>query len=244
MYCSEFLVRQLSGRLDPSRDTDMNFTRHYDQLAEKVDALSLRERLFVLGAVLVVTGGLWEAVLASPLAARKTEVQKSIESISERLAQLDETIIITAQGLDGGVDNEADRLRQLRQQVLRNEETVRIFTSDLIDPGQMRFVIEDLILQQNELRLIRAENLPVSALIPPDENDPSPDDDDPNLYRHGLFLELEGAYLPVLNYLTSIERLPWQIYWGRIDIETLEHPTLRVLIELHTLSLEQEWIGV
>jgi MSHA biogenesis protein MshJ len=48
----------------------------------------------------------------------------------------------------------------------------------------------------------------------------------------------------LLKYLDAIERLPWRIYWGRLDLKTLDYPTIQILIELHTLSLDAEWIGV
>ena len=31
---------------------------------------------------------------------------------------------------------------------------------------------------------------------------------------------------------------------GGLNLETLEHPRLRISIELNTLSLEEEWLGV
>ena len=44
--------------------------------------------------------------------------------------------------------------------------------------------------------------------------------------------------------LESIEQLPWRIFYSRLDLESLEHPTLKITLELNTLSLEQEWLGV
>jgi MSHA biogenesis protein MshJ len=57
-------------------------------------------------------------------------------------------------------------------------------------------------------------------------------------------LVLEGTYLDCLKYLEAVERLPWQLYWGSLQLETQRHPRTRISIELHTLSLEEEWIGV
>ena len=69
-------------------------------------------------------------------------------------------------------------------------------------------------------------------------------DDRPMLYRHGLVLELEGSYLDCLAYLAEVERLPWHIFWGSLELETEQHPRNRITLELYTLSLEEEWIGV
>jgi len=216
-----------------------------EHLFAAIDGLSLRERLFVFAALIVVVGGLWEATLAGPLEARENVARANIAAVQERLATLDEAIAVAASGLNGGMTDEADRLEALRQVFAEREESLRMVTSDLIDPAQMRTVMEDLLQRQRGLELIRASNLAVETVV-----DASPDMDPnvaaqmPKLYRHGLALELEGSYLGCLEYLQKVEALPWQIYWSRLDLETIEYPRIRISIELHTLSLDEEWIGV
>jgi MSHA biogenesis protein MshJ len=163
-----------------------------------------------------------------------------------RLQQLDESMAIVADGIGNGMAGHMDRIRILRQQVAAGEESVRIFTSDLVDPGQMRFVLEDLIRRQTGLQLISVSNLPGRPLIeePVKEGIAAPASKGPTLYRHGMQLVLEGTYLDCLKYLEAVERLPWQLYWGSLQLETQRHPRTRISIELHTLSLEEEWIGV
>jgi MSHA biogenesis protein MshJ len=68
--------------------------------------------------------------------------------------------------------------------------------------------------------------------------------DAPKLYRHSFVLNLRGSYLDCLRYLEDVERLPWHIYWSRLDVETDEYPVNDIVIELATLSLDEEWIGV
>lgn len=215
------------------------------KLMQTVDALTLRERLFVFGAMLAIVAGVWEAVLATPLEAREAAAQRKVETTRERLDEIDQALQLAAQGIGGGMTGHYDRLRTLRRQVASGEESLRIFTSDLVDPAQMRLVLEDLIERQQSLELVHAANLEVRPLIEPEQlENEAPPDDTPVLYRHGLVLELEGSYLDCLTYLTEVEQLPWQIYWHSIRLDTQDHPRNRIVIELYTLSLEEEWIGV
>ena len=215
------------------------------KILKNIDALTLRERLFVLAAMLAVVAGAWEALLASPLAAREAAAQLKIETTRERLQELDEALQLAAQGIGGGMTGHADRLQTLRRSVREGEESLRIFTSDLVDPAQMRHVLEDLIDRQEGLELVRAANLEVRPLIEPEQTQSEmPAEDTPTLYRHGLVLELEGSYLDCLAYLTEVERLPWQIYWHSIRLDAQSPPRNRIVIELYTLSLEEDWIGV
>jgi len=214
------------------------------RLMQSIDALTLRERLFVFAAALMVVGGAWEALLAAPLEAREARASARIEETRERLAQLDEALAVAAQGIGAGMSDQFDRLRTLRRRVEESEESVRVFTSDLVDPAQMRFVLEDLIRRQSGLTLVRASNLEVTPLIDRDAESSDAAGDGPMLYRHGLVLELEGSYLDCLAYLEAVERLPWQIYWSRLALETESHPRIRITLELNTLSLAEEWLGV
>lgn len=211
-------------------------------LVERIDALSIRERLLVLLAVGFVLVALWEALLAGPLETREKRATAQVASLTQRLAALDETMNVTAAGLDRAMPEKLKRLQALRGKLDDADESFRIFTSDLVDPEQMRFVLEDLIARQGALRVRSIESLE-PALLFPEEGSTAPREA-PRLYRQGLTLELEGRYLDCLDYLQALELLPWRIYWAQIELEAQTYPLNRIAIEVHTLSLEKEWIGV
>ncbi len=237
-------------------------------LAAAIDRLSLRERIFVFAAVIVVLGGLWEALLAAPLDAREHAAVANIADLQARLEALNQSIVTTADNLSEGMPNQLDRLRALRARVAETDAAARVYTADLVDPGEMRTVLEDLLHRQTDLRLVSAENLPVRPLFddqargasapvvagerqdqsaaspaatPPAEASPARA---PKLYRHTLVLRLQGSYLDCVAYLESIERLPWHLYWTRLELDVGEYPRNDIVLELQTLSLEQGWIGV
>jgi hypothetical protein len=64
--------------------------QQFVKLTESIDRLSLRERLFLFGAGLVIVAGLWEAALAAPLEARERIAAEKVAALQERLQQLDE----------------------------------------------------------------------------------------------------------------------------------------------------------
>ncbi|HJR69477.1 MAG TPA: hypothetical protein VKA43_05515 [Gammaproteobacteria bacterium] len=222
-----------------------------EKIRQSVDRLSLRERLFLLAAALFVVGGLWEAVLAAPLAAREHIANDKVTALQERLRVLDVSLTTTTNGLSEGVPEQLERLRALRARVAATDEEMRIFTTDLVDPAEMRSVLEELLGRQAGLKLVSAVNRAAEPVLAGEERTPpgeplpdNPSSDAPRLYRHSLVLELTGNYLDCLRYVESVERLPWHIYWSRLSLETDEYPTNRILIELTTLSLDEEWIGV
>jgi MSHA biogenesis protein MshJ len=224
--------------------------QRFAKVIETVDRLSLRERLFVFAAGLFVVGGLWEAALAAPLAAREKIANDNVALLQERLKQLDDSLSTTAAGISEGMPNQLERLRALRERVAAGEEEMRVFTTDLVDPVEMRRVLEELLSRQDGLTLVSAVNRAAEPLIEdePQDGEAAAADgaasDAPRLYRHSLVLTLEGSYLDCLRYLEAVERLPWHIHWSRIEFSADEYPRNDVMIELTTLSLDEEWIGV
>jgi MSHA biogenesis protein MshJ len=227
------------------------------KLKESVDRMTLRERLFLFAAAITVMSGAWEALLAAPLGAREKLASAKIAQLQQRIQTLNDAMTTTAEGIGEGMPSQLDRLHALQGRVAEGEQTVRIFTSDLVDPREMRVVLEDLLRRQTGLKLLSATNLEPRPLFedPAKESDaapgaagtrdaPQPVTGAPKLYRHTLVLKLEGSYLDCLEYLQAVERLPWHLYWGRLELRSDEYPKNEIVIEVRTLSLDKEWIGV
>ena len=136
--------------------------QRFTKVVESVDRLSLRERLFVFAAGLFIVGGLWEAVLAAPLSAREQIANDKVAMLQQRMIELDDALATTAAGISEGVPDQLERLRALRERVASGEEELRVFTTDLVDPVQMRIVLEELLRRQDGLTLISAVNLPAA----------------------------------------------------------------------------------
>lgn len=211
-----------------------------------VDRLTLRERLFLLAALLVVLAGAWQALLQRPLELRQRAAEQHIADLKQRLNQLGETVAVTAKGLDAVSASDLERLRALRERVADGQKASRLYASDLVDPDQMRFVLEDLLRRQTGLKLVSVANLDVAPVLAKEQKarDETEAASGPRLYRHTFVLTLEGPYLDCLRYLEAVERLPWQLYWSRLELEAETYPLNKIVIEVNTLSLDKEWIGV
>lgn len=220
------------------------------KLVQTIDRLSLRERLLLLAAGVFVVGGLWEAVLAAPLAARERIANDKVTELRERLSQLDVALSTAAEGLSEGAPDQGERLRALRARIAAADEELSVYTTDLIAPAEMRLVLEELLRRQRGVKLVSAVNRPAQRLVTHAVGEaeaalPSEQASDaPRLYRHSLVLTLEGSYLDCFAYLAAVERLPWRLYWTRLTLAATDYPRNLIVLELTTLSLDEEWIGV
>jgi MSHA biogenesis protein MshJ len=217
-------------------------------LAKKYESLSLRERAFVVLALLALVIHVWDTVLMDPLRRARAGLEAELASASA-----------------SGVNATSDDVSDPRQQSIKRagELQTRLATLDaqlkstargFVSADRMIEVLHDVLDRQGRLELVSIRNLPVSSLVPPDAADPAAGvaaaSGAPGTaelqppYVHSIELIVEGQYSDVLDYLGQLEALPWKFRWTSLDLSTAGYPRNRVRIELSTLSLDSTWLGV
>lgn len=220
------------------------------QLAEKVNALSLRERALVSVAVLVVLFTLWNELLMVPLEHKNKQLINEINTVQQRVVVLDEQIETLLQKIKN------DPEKALRDDMLRygrelNEldQQISVLAENLISPQKMTHVLQEMLSQISGLTVIGVKSLAVQPLLDSSERrrgDAELKTATPvlGIYRHRLIIEFEGGFNQTVEYLKALEALPWQIFWDSVDYTVEEHPKAHVTIGVSTLSLHEGWIGV
>jgi MSHA biogenesis protein MshJ len=66
----------------------------------------------------------------------------------------------------------------------------------------------------------------------------------PALYRHRVVLRFEGDYAAALDYVRSVEALPFRVRMHDIEVDAERWPALTITLTVETLGLEEGWIGV
>ncbi len=234
-------------------------------LAARIDALSLRERVLLFLAVVAVLYVLWEQTLMTPLERERRAAQAAIEQATARIAALDAeaAAIVRRHREDPNAPLRA-RERELRAAIAEVDARLAELTVGLIAPREMARVLEAVLARDAGLRLVRLENrgrrplLASRAKEPPErgrERDaagggtaqPAAEAGGegalPRIWRHDVRLELEGSFLAALRYLKALERLDRRFFWDGVVVQVERYPKARVRIDVHTLSLEEGWIG-
>lgn len=118
--------------------------------------------------------------------------------------------------------------------------------SGLVPPEAMLSVLEEMLAADRGLTLVRVTSEPPHRVGAEPREDPDAQvlDTTNPLYRHGLRIDIEGDFASTLEYLERVEDSPWHLFWDRLDYRVERYPTARITIELHTVSEQQEWIGV
>lgn len=217
------------------------------RLTSWVDTLALRERGLLLAALLGVMYSLWTNGLMNPLTAKQKELTATLQEVQTQnaaLAQQEQTML-AGRSIDPDAENKA-RLELLTQQIVDLDARLKEVTLGLIEPTQMPKVLQEVLTREPELTLVRIKNLGATPLgpAPPEGTAESAPAHAGGAYRHGLVIEFEGSYLSTLRYLKALEGLSWQLFWDSVEFKVQEFPRARVTISVHTLSLQEGWLGV
>jgi MSHA biogenesis protein MshJ len=212
-------------------------------LIERLDALTLRERVIIFGAGVVLVYIAWQTLLMDPLAARAKVAEKHLADVREQMTVIDQ--VGAASSHDPAV-MAAMRNRSLSQRLDSLDGELKSLAQGYVAPDHMTDLLRALLAEQHGLKLVSLGNLPVESLsrsTGAKADEPiAPDDHGP--FLHPVEMVVEGDYGSVLAYLRSLEAMPWRIQWRRLELTTGEYPSNRVRLVIGALSLSRDWISV
>ncbi len=216
-------------------------------LMDRFDQLSLRERVIVLVAALLLIALVWDSTFMAPLDKERQSRMQQIDALRAEVSGLNQSIeALVAQGAANPKQSSHATADALRDEIRDIERRLAGVTSGLIAPKEMSQVLEQVLARASRLRLHGLRTLPPQGVVAPgsDPAQPGAATGSAQIYKHGVELELSGSYLDTLYFLQALEALPWRFFWDRIEIAMEEYPRARVKLRLYTLGLEEGWIGV
>ncbi len=215
------------------------------QINDKINALSLRERILVFITVSALMIFLCWMLWISPLRAKTADLQQQNRSLQKDIATLTETSHVLQQRIQQGVHQKATfKLQQLRKELAQVKQILQQQTRTLIEPNEMFALMQQMIFAESRLTLTGIKRKQVQALFAAPDDAAKDQKDSPEIYRHVMQISFDGRYRDVLNYTRKLEGLEWKLIWDRIDLQSLEYPRVHVDIEISTLSDKKSWVGL
>jgi MSHA biogenesis protein MshJ len=227
-------------------------TAAWRRLAERFDALMPRERVLVLLAVVVGTALIYDALALQPLEARKKRMGQQLVEARQSIREADAVVQAKTAVTDPDAVKRAYR-DALRKQLAEIDREMQGLQRGLVPPERMGKLLEDVLSRSRGLQLVALRTLPAQRFEAPDaaampaagrEPKPQPRVPERVIYQHGVELTLQGSYADLHEFLAQLEKLPSQMFWGRISVNAERHPRLQVMLTVQTLSLSRAWLIV
>lgn len=205
-----------------------------------VNARTVRERALMFLTLMAVVYAFAVAVIFAPLqreqnGLRQTVLDRSaeIEALNTKLQQ-----DLARQGSDKLA--QTARLDELQKQLHALETSSPKQKRQMVPPKEMVRLVTQLLQANPKLRWIEMESLKPAPM----EGDHGVAGAERSvIYKHGLRMRFSGEYRDIVDYLRTLEALPWAIFWGEIALEVDAPPRSTVSVVIYTLSAHETWIG-
>ena len=232
---------------------------YWERMRTLIDDMSLRERVMVFIAAAFVVISLMQVSLLDPLLARQKMLSTQVIQQQERMKELQAQM---QNLLQAKRDEEHSPLRQrvaqLKQQLLEQDGYLQSRRDRLVEPDKMADLLKQVLNKNGRLQLVELKTLPVSLLIEkPQGADAAgqttpvsrPDgqkqaDTQKQIFKHGVQITVRGGYLDLVRYVTALEKLPAQMFWGEASLSVEKYPDGLFTLTVYTLSLDKTWLTV
>ena len=218
--------------------------QRFQEAAEWIDNRSLRERALLFGGIMVALVVVLVKSFFVPMHAN----QVKLEQVRYFETQIQDLIAQSKRDPD---EENRDKLALFTKRLHRLDASLAGVTQGLVSPREMAKLVEEVLAKNRRLEVIKIESLPPAPLVDSGVDSGGELDgadaaqlSEQLIYKHGMYIELKGGYLDILNYLKALEAMPWKVFWGRVTLVSERHPVSRLHLIVYTLSLHEGWIGV
>lgn len=213
----------------------MSLKAQWQAWADKLAALSQRERVLIMLTGVVLVGAIATYGWLDAAVVRLEQDRLALSSAQRDLEIMD----LENQGKQARLARDPDQnvrtqLAGVDEEIGKLDAALKAQTVDLIQAHEMPEVLEALLSRSANLHMVALTSLAPEPLMAGEQRI--------NLFKHGIRLKLEGGYFDVYQYLKALEALPRHFYWKQFNYQVQEHPKAVVEMEIYTLSTSKEFI--
>jgi MSHA biogenesis protein MshJ len=224
------------------------------KLAARVDAMSQRERIMVFAGTAAALVFVAQMSVIGPLLRKQELLRSQVVQQQNNIAGINAEITDKLKAAEADPDAPARaRLGETRAESARLGESLRAMQQGLVPPERVAPLLESILRANGRLKMVSVRTLPVEPLSGigerkgaggalPEAAAVKGQARRELLFRHGVEVTVRGSYLDMVDYMTALEALPTQLFWGKAQLEVEEYPSVRLTLTLFTLSLDEKWM--
>lgn len=219
---------------------------YFERLALAVDRRSLRERIIIMVALGTLLTLGWYVLLIEPMDKQNAALDEGNAAIRTTVTSLEDSLELLVQENANDPNAETlDALQTLQADIRQLEERLSKVATDIIAPQDIPKVLGRVLQRSPGIALIDLRNdapAPVDLGIAPASGSSMS-----RAFRHGVVMTVQGSYDDITEYVRAIENLEWTVQWNRVHLSRssgIPDGLIEAQLELYTLSLNQEWMGV
>jgi MSHA biogenesis protein MshJ len=214
------------------------------QVLKQFNALSLRERVLAVAALLGILYFVFDLALIRP---QETKTKLLRAQISEKGIELDTLRkgleAVATQAKTDPLAAQRAELASLRKKSAQAEAVISRASGDV----RLGDVMRALVASRPGLTLVSIKTLPVAtllqgALVPATQASAASGAGSTvqALYRHGVEVTVQGSYPALMQYLQDAEHSANGVFWSSVKLDVVSYPASTLKLTVFTLSPQSE----
>jgi MSHA biogenesis protein MshJ len=194
--------------------------KYLEIVTARLEALSLRERIFLFLSVLVVYGAVFDALWLSPAQVAHKQLLLRFDKQAAELNRLRELVKLSSQ-TDASAAGSQGVLFQLKSEIERTELAVR----QLLPPPEAAPLVEamsHMLRRYPGLTLVKTSALAAST---PMAGAAASKDLPAGLRRQGIEVTVAGNYADLTRFVSTIEAAMPYVRWGLMTLKSTDDQT-------------------
>lgn len=213
----------------------------FQKLSQRVSALSLRERVFVFAAAVVVVFALVQMLAIDPGQLRKQNATSRFQAAESAIQEIEQKRQMLGAAATRDPSQAAQNMLAVQEARLAElNAELEAYGRALVPPERMQQMLKDVMQAQGGIKIVGFKTLAPNPVLLPGAADGTL----PGFYQHGFEVVVSGQYSELVSYLERLESLPWRLSWNEATLGTAARPELTLTLIVHTLSLEKTWLRV
>lgn len=226
--------------------------QYWQKLSLRIDSRTLRERalMFITAAVAIIF--LVFFFFLNPSYAKQKLMLAEIANQQGRIAAVEGEITqtIEAHTLDPDAAERA-RLAGIQAEAQSLKVALTAMQQGMVPAERMPVLLQQILRAHRALRLTSmrtlgetpAERDVAVAAVAPATAAGAPAVAVPQLlHRHGVELVLQGSYHDMVAYMSALEGMQGQIFWGSASMAVDAYPNATLTLTVFTINLDKKWL--
>jgi MSHA biogenesis protein MshJ len=196
----------------------------WKKLAARIDALGLRERVFLFLSVIVVCVAVVDSLWVSPARLQHQQVRQQFDANAVEMRQLQDE-----QRLKALQPDPARQLREefdkVRAQIETSDRSISALSAVAVGATSLPDLLVHFLRRHQSLSLVRTSSVTVQPALPAAEQSGGSVRAAPStVARHGQELTIAGPYPALIAYVRALETAMPDLRWGALTLKAEQQP--------------------
>ena len=216
---------------------------HFINIEKAFNKITLRERTLMFCALLICVFSISYFWILEPGMLKQAKADKVLKSSYQQEDKLDNEIAEIKLRL------QKDPLQEINNKIAFSMQRLAVLGKQLDDKlvkfihaQKMSVALSKVLSKSPGVKVTSLTTLPVTRF-----NSPAgvagalPVDN--IFYKHTLEIRLMGDYNAIYHYFLNLETLPEKFYWSALTYQVTDYPLAQVIIQIYTLSDQQDLVS-